>query len=167
MKEDLPNFIPFAPEKKPSKFSKNDTSTGERELIKSFNMPRFNLCIAGGRDVYLLYPTLLDFVARMIPPSTAIQLLIGDCPTGIDLCVTTMAQHYQLPCATFFTDWQRPTRLALQERNRRMIDQAHALLVIWNGESHGSRSTLNLAKAKGIPITEVTIRQHNESKERI
>ena len=53
MKEDLPNFIPFAPEKRPNKFSKATTPTvvdsqsesptssvySRQELIKSFNLP--------------------------------------------------------------------------------------------------------------------------------
>lgn len=55
------------------------------------------------------------------------------------------------------SEWDRLGKAAGPIRNRKMADMADALIVIWDGESRGSQSMIEAAKAKGLLVFEVRV----------
>lgn len=72
-------------------------------------------------------------------------VLVGDCPTGVDLCVRTWAREKQYPLAVQIADWASYKLAAGPIRNERMIKQADKLVAFWDGRSKGTKSAINLA----------------------
>jgi hypothetical protein len=48
-------------------------------------------------------------------------------------------------------DWERHGKAAGPMRNRRMAEVADACIVVWDGESRGSKSMIYEARRRGIP----------------
>lgn len=118
--------------------------------------------IAGGRDIY-------DFklVQEAIQDSTfSISEVVCGMASGVDTEGFIWAQHNNVPFKEFPADWngvdpetKKPYgKSAGPIRNRKMAKYAEALILIWNGNSPGSRSMFNIAISKRMPIYEVIIK---------
>lgn len=70
---------------------------------------------------------------------------------GVDAIGEEWARSRGIPVEYFLPDWTRGKR-AGPERNRRMAAKAHALILVWDGESRGSASMLQEARAAGLKI---------------
>lgn len=53
--------------------------------------------------------------------------------------------------------WERFGRKAGPQRNSYMIDQADAVVVIWDGVSSGTKDTMSKADADGMPMRKVVV----------
>jgi len=68
-------------------------------------------------------------------------------------------QHKQ-----YSADWNKYNRAAGPIRNQIMVNEADALLLIWDGESPGSLDILKKATKKGLHIMEVIITHGNNKR---
>lgn len=57
----------------------------------------------------------------------------------------------------FFPDYKRFKRAAPIVRNKEIVNYADKVLAFWNGQSKGTKSTIDFARKKGKPI-EIIIR---------
>jgi hypothetical protein len=111
------------------------------------------LAVSGSRgitDRRLICETL-----DSIPGPT--ELLSGHCSNGVDMLAEAWARERGIKVWRFPADWLRHGRAAGPIRNQQMINQADALLAIWDGQSRGTGGTIDMARQRGIPTWVVTI----------
>ena len=80
---------------------------------------------------------------------------------GIDGCGEAWATEHNVPIRRFYAKWTDLGRKAGPIRNKEMAENSHALLLIWDGRSAGSKSMKFAALAEGIKIYECILRQDN------
>ena len=68
---------------------------------------------------------------------------------GVDACARMYAQAHGIP----ITDYPRYGRGAPFRRNLEIATHADALLAFWDGQSRGTRHTIELCRAAGMPFT--------------
>lgn len=76
---------------------------------------------------------------------------------GADTAGAIWARREGIHIREFEPTWVGNGRAAGTMRNARMVSQADALLLIWDGRSAGSADTLRKALAKGLPVMEVIL----------
>lgn len=79
------------------------------------------------------------------------EVICGLAP-GPDSDGLRWADRNHVPVTEFRPDWDRYGNGAGYERNIRMVERADALVCLWDGQSKGTKHTLELAEKKGIPI---------------
>ena len=88
-------------------------------------------------------------------------LIVGDCPTGVDLWVRRFAQFYQRDVEVHRADWDRHGKRAGPIRNGEMVrrrpDDCRGYLIHGFG-SPGTRDCLRQARGARIPTRETTLR---------
>lgn len=65
---------------------------------------------------------------------------------GVDQLAEAWASVKGIPVARYNPDWKRFGRGAGILRNRAMVENADALLAIWDGKSHGTRQIIDYAR---------------------
>lgn len=80
------------------------------------------------------------------------EVVSGKEPKGVD-CLGELWAHYNhVPVKPFSADWRTHGLAAGPIRNREMAEYAEALILVWDGQSKGSRSMLVMAESKGLKI---------------
>ena len=88
---------------------------------------------------------------------SGIKEIVSGGATGVDSNGQDYAAWNELRCKVFKPDWETYGRAAGPIRNRQMAEYADALLLIWDGKSHGSRSMKMEMQTLGKPIYEVVL----------
>ena len=119
------------------------------------------LIIAGSRQ---LFPSviLIDSIVQEIPLSIS-EVVCGEA-IGVDSCGKDYAKRKLIKIASFpctDDDWKKHGKGAGHRRNRQMGDYADALLLIWDGESSGSRGMRDYMLSLQKPVYEVILKSHN------
>jgi hypothetical protein len=106
--------------------------------------------VCGGRDFqdYARLEQSLDTLLNGLPP---VEIISG-AAHGADLLGERYARTRGLICHRFPADWQRYGRRAGYVRNQQMVDQCDRVVAFWDGQSRGTKNTIYLATAKGIPV---------------
>jgi hypothetical protein len=115
------------------------------------------LIIAGGRDI-----TQYGFVEATINFLGIADKITEVCcgmANGVDTSGLRWANEHKIPVKVFEADWNKHGKAAGPIRNEQMAQYADALLLIWDGESKGSKSMLGLAEKYNLVIHEVTIKK--------
>jgi predicted Rossmann fold nucleotide-binding protein DprA/Smf involved in DNA uptake len=107
------------------------------------------LLIAGSRSItdFDLSPYISDDV----------DLVICGGAKGIDSLAEQYADEKKLSKLVLRPCYKRYGRSAPLIRNRKMVDLADAVLVIWDGKSKGAKYTINYANKAEKPITLVSV----------
>jgi hypothetical protein len=84
------------------------------------------------------------------PWTNEISCVISGCAQGADNIGASWANWKSLPVIEMPADWKTHGRSAGMIRNKDMLDQADALLAIWDGHSPGTKNMISIAKKKGI-----------------
>ena len=103
--------------------------------------------IAGSRSI-TNYKCLLEAVAQI---DWEITEVISGNARGVDRLGERWARENNIPVRLFFPDWNKWGKRAGFVRNQEMIEEADALLALWDGESRGTKHTMNLAQGSGMP----------------
>lgn len=110
------------------------------------------LIVAGSRsitDTNAVFEILDREIATRLQLSTtnhSVRILHGGA-RGVDRIAGQYAATRNYPVTEFPADWEKYGRSAGPIRNREMVNQADALLAIWDGASPGTRNmikTMNL-----------------------
>lgn len=76
---------------------------------------------------------------------------------GVDTLGEVWAKAQNVPVKAFPADWHGLGRSAGYHRNAQMADYAEALILVWDGRSPGSRMMYDLARRKGLRISETVV----------
>lgn len=87
-------------------------------------------------------------------------LIIQGGARGVDMIARAWAIGQGYPCETYAAKWTREdgtfNKAAGYQRNTIMVALATHVIVVWDGVSRGSKHTIDLARAKGLPLVVVT-----------
>lgn len=114
----------------------------------------YRVIIAGSRhfnDYYLLR----DYADKLLEHKKAdgynIIIVSGHC-YGTDLLGERYAKERKYTCEIYPAEWSRYGKRAGPLRNAQMAEAADALIAMWDGESRGTKSMIELAKEKGLAV---------------
>jgi hypothetical protein len=114
------------------------------------------LIIAGSRHYhdYQADTLVANAMQRLgINPTT----VISGGAQGIDRAGERWARDNGVPIERYPADWSAHGRAAGPLRNRRMAQEAGALLLIWDGKSRGSANMLQEARAHRLRIWKAVV----------
>ena len=105
------------------------------------------IIIAGGRRI-----EDFEVVLTAIKESKfQITEVVCGCAKGVDTLGEVWATMSNLPVKKFPADWGRYGKVAGPVRNAQMADYADGLILIWDGESRGSKNMLQEAMKRNLP----------------
>lgn len=82
-------------------------------------------------------------------------VIVSGGAAGADRLAAEYARRHGLELIQFRADWAAHGRRAGALRNRQIVESADALVAFWDESSPGTRISLEMAVAKGIPATVV------------
>ena len=109
--------------------------------------------IAGSRSI-TDYPIVVNAIANS---RFNISEVICGMARGVDSQGLRYAITNGIPYRKFPADWNRYGRSAGHRRNKQMADNADALILVWDGVSHGSANMLEIANSKGLKVYQVVV----------
>ena len=104
--------------------------------------------IAGGRD-YHNYDTLLEAIKEAQFP---IATVVSGGAKGVDALGERYASEMNLQLNVYEADWETHGRAAGPIRNRKMAENAEALIALWDGQSRGTKNMIETAQKKGLLV---------------
>ena len=108
-----------------------------------------------------IHPALTDYLKYLYMNTSAedlyshaVDVLVGDCPTGVDAAVRAryMGQSSVRSLTVYEAHWKDNGKAAGPIRNKAMIEEADALIAFWDGKSLGTKNCIKCATDKGIPV---------------
>ena len=94
-----------------------------------------------------------DRVARAIESAPFdVTEIVSGCAPGPDQLGALYGYLNDIPVKEFPAEWDVHGRAAGPIRNQAMSEYADALILIWNGQSRGSKDMLERAKAENLEI---------------
>jgi hypothetical protein len=81
-----------------------------------------------------------------------IRMIVSGGAAGADCLAEQWAGENDVEVKVFFPDWEKYGKPAGFIRNKQIIDSADAVIAFWDGQSRGTQHSINLAKARGIPV---------------
>ncbi len=110
--------------------------------------PKSRVIIAGGRDI-----TNYDLVVDAVEESGfQIDVVVSGGATGVDTLGEQYADESGIPLTVFRADWHTHGRAAGPIRNRKMAENADALIAIWDGKSRGTKNMIETATKLGLLV---------------
>jgi predicted Rossmann fold nucleotide-binding protein DprA/Smf involved in DNA uptake len=97
------------------------------------------LLIAGSRNIPLSLPQLDSWILAI--PTKVTEVVSGGAK-GVDLVGEAWAKTKGVPVRQFLPDWSLGKK-AGPIRNKLMVDYADGALIVWDGESRGTKSTID------------------------
>ena len=100
------------------------------------------VAVVGGRDFtdYNRLKKILDSVKGKI------SSLISGGAKGADQLVEKYAEDNQFNIKVFKADWDSLGKKAGPVRNQQIVDKADVVIAFWNGNSRGTKSTIEITK---------------------
>lgn len=87
--------------------------------------------------------------------------VVSGCATGVDRLGEQWARAHNIPIKEMPADWSRYGNSAGPYRNRAMADYADAAIIVWDGQSRGTRNMIeNMIRRKKpyyIAMTSTTL----------
>jgi len=77
---------------------------------------------------------------------------------GVDLLGEKWATEHGIPLEYYPADWNKYGKQAGYIRNKEMVEHAEALIAVWDGESKGTKMTIDLARKKNLETFIVIVR---------
>jgi hypothetical protein len=111
-------------------------------------MPKRRVIIAGGRD-YHNYDALLEAVTES---GFTIDVVVSGGANGVDAMGERWAEENGVNLTIFRADWQTHGRAAGPIRNRKMAENADALIALWDGKSRGTKNMIETATKHGLMV---------------
>lgn len=81
-----------------------------------------------------------------------ISLLITGGARGADTLAENWAKAHRVPLRVFRANWEKHGEAAGIIRNMEMVDAADKVLAFWDGQSPGTRFTINYARKSGVIV---------------
>lgn len=107
------------------------------------------LLIVGSRSI-------VDFDLEGLVPDD-VDLIISGGARGMDTVAERYADSHSIPKLIIRPRYDRYGRGAPLRRNEEMVDLCDAVLAVWDGESRGTKYTLNYALTRNKKIIEIVV----------
>ena len=104
--------------------------------------------IAGCRD-YHDYQTLLDAITEA---NFDITTVISGGADGVDALGERYAEEMVIPLKVFPANWKKDGRAAGPIRNRKMAENAQALIALWDEKSSGTKNMIETATKRNLLV---------------
>lgn len=123
-------------------------------------MECFRVIIAGGRNFndYTLLKVKCDKILASKASKCRIIILSG-AARGADSLGEQYAREHDYTIEQYPADWNTLGKAAGMIRNGQMANSADALIAFWDGQSHGTRGMINLAKKKGLLVRVINYKE--------
>lgn len=108
------------------------------------------LLIAGSRSI-------TDFDLEGVVPESVDTIISGGA-LGVDTLAEEYADKHNIEKIIVRPEYDKYGKAAPIKRNHDMVDMCDEVLVIWDGVSRGTKSTVNYAKKKGKNVTLIEIK---------
>lgn len=116
--------------------------------ISLHNNKHMRVIIAGSRNVHS-YSKLLEAIDECQFP---IATVVSGGAKGVDAMGERYAEEMNLKLNLFYPDWNQHGRAAGYIRNRKMAENADALIALWDGQSRGTKNMIETAKKLGLLV---------------
>ena len=111
------------------------------------------IIVAGGRT-FQDYDLLKKTLDEILPMCENAEIISGHAK-GADTLGEQYAKEHNLPCCIFPAEWKKHGTRAGFIRNSQMLEYAFKerpfVVAFWNGNSHGTKDTIDKAIKMGIP----------------
>jgi len=81
-----------------------------------------------------------------------ISLIISGGARGVDSLAEEYADAFGIPKLIFLPDYKKYSKKAPLIRNKLIVDNADIVIVFWDGESRGTKFTIDYAKRQGKKV---------------
>ena len=82
-------------------------------------------------------------------------VVLCGCADGVDALGKRWAKENSIKIEYYLANWKKFGKAAGPMRNSKMVSNAEALVLVWDGKSKGSADVLAKARTKGLVIKEV------------
>lgn len=106
-----------------------------------------HIAIVGSRN-YSHLNKVTAFVATL-PDDTCI---VSGGASGVDQTAEQAAKAYHLSTIIYLSDWKSYGKRAGALRNQQIVNKADRLVAFWDGQSKGTKISIDMARARGIPV---------------
>lgn len=104
--------------------------------------------IAGGRNIHD-YEIVKDAIKKA---NLSIDTVVSGGAKGVDALGEQYAIEMNLSLHIYYADWEKNGRAAGPIRNRKMAENADALIAIWDGQSRGTKNMIETATKLGLIV---------------
>jgi hypothetical protein len=116
------------------------------------------LIIAGSRDINLNPTQIEEYICKLMPQDIEIiEVISGNCK-GVDMSGEKWAEFHNIHIKLFKPNWNLGLK-AGPMRNKRMAEYGDALLLVWDGQSKGSKNMKVEMLKLNKPIYEVILKK--------
>ena len=105
--------------------------------------------IAGSRTASL---TNVYQAIELCPWKDDISVVVSGTARGADTYGDSWAKEKNIPIVQYKPDWDGLGKAAGFIRNQQMAENADALILVWDGQSHGSKHMLSCAEKLGLKV---------------
>lgn len=99
---------------------------------------------------------------KHIPNDT--ELIISGGAAGVDSLAEKYADEHRISKLILRPDYAKYGKAAPIIRNRKMVDLADEIIIIWDGKSRGTKQTLDYAKKQAKPLKLITLTENKDEK---
>ena len=85
-----------------------------------------------------------DIDLEKLVPKEATEIISGGAG-GVDTLAERYAAEYRLPLTVYRPDYRQFKKGAPLKRNLQIVDEADGVVAVWDGESRGTRYTIDYA----------------------
>lgn len=119
----------------------------------------FEVIIAGSRDFgdYELLKEKCDYYLSNLDKCNIV--IVSGAARGADKLGEKYAKERGYRIDSHPADWNTYGKAAGYIRNKEMVDIASAAICFWDGESKGTKHTIDLCREKGIPVKVVKYKE--------
>jgi len=104
------------------------------------------VAIVGSRDITDVGAAMVwNYVAYLAREGLAPDCIISGGARGVDRAAEEAAKTNEIPFIRFDADWERDGKQAGFLRNKAMVKHADHVVAFWDGQSLGTKLTIDLA----------------------
>ena len=118
------------------------------------------ILIAGSRSI-ADYDLLVKVINKL---NWKITEIVSGGAYGVDKLGIRYAKENNIKCTMFLPDWDTHGKKAGILRNKDMVEYADALIALWDGESKGTKFTIDYAKQKKLTVHVETLASSENDK---
>jgi hypothetical protein len=117
------------------------------------------LAVIGSRD----FTNYVLLKAELLPFKDKIQVIISGGAIGADTLAEKFADEFGIPKIIHLAEWDKYGKRAGFIRNELIINDCDAVVAFWDGESKGTKNSIDIANKQGKPVKTIEIHANNKN----
>lgn len=106
--------------------------------------------VAGSR--HIMDAALVASTIQLSGIAPEITTLLSGTAAGVDTLAESLALETKTTVKRFVPEWEKLGKRAGPERQRQMLQEADACIIIWDGQSPGTKNLINMATTQMKPM---------------